>query len=71
MAQNSKSNTVETESSSRGQKIITSFGVDNASSIPLNDSESCDGREMKGGTDNLSHSLKGSSAVQEQTGKSK
>lgn len=48
-------------------KMIEGYGVDNASSIPLNDKESREGRKMGGSTSNLAHSLKGSSAVQEVT----
>jgi hypothetical protein len=55
---------VEMDSSVRGQKISRPFGRDD-SSFPVNDKEAKNGKDMGGGTTNLSHSLTGASAVQD------
>ena len=56
--------TVDTKSQPMGNKMVRSFGADNASGIPLNDKESRDGRKMGGSTTNLAHSLSDDSATQ-------
>jgi hypothetical protein len=52
----------------RGQTVKCATGRDD-SSYKVNDREAREGREMKGGKDNLSHSLSGASAVQNAKGK--
>lgn len=51
----------QTVSAARGQKIVRGFGRDDSSM----DVPNARGKSMGGGTSNLSHSLSGSSAVQE------
>lgn len=58
-------NQITTSKASRGQKIVQSHGLDNASSMKLDDQEARMGKEMGGSTTNLSHSLTGASAVQQ------
>ena len=63
MADKQKGGTVDSMSAPRG-KIVTSYARDNSShSLP-----NTKGKAMKGGTDNLSHSLSGASAVQRPNG---
>ncbi|HWW46320.1 MAG TPA: hypothetical protein VNZ94_00575 [Xanthobacteraceae bacterium] len=52
---------IEKSKAPRGQTIVRSFGRDDSSMDVANSH----GKEMKGGTNNLSHSLTGSSAVQD------
>lgn len=56
-----KDSCVDKTSASRGQTIVTSFGRDNSSL----DVPNTHGKALKGGVDNLSHSLSGASAVQD------
>lgn len=52
----------------RGQKVMCATGRDD-SSLKVKDGEAREGREMRGGKDNLAHSLSGASAVQHTKGK--
>ena len=58
-------NQITKSKAARGQTIVTSHGLDNASSMKVNDQEARMGREMGGSTTNLSHSISGGSAVQQ------
>ena len=59
MADNSS--TVERTKGARGQTIVRSFGRDDSSM----DIPNSHGKELKGGVNNLAHSLSGASAVQD------
>lgn len=52
---------VERTKGARGQTIVRSFGRDDSSM----DVPNSHGKELKGGVNNLTHSLSGSSAVQD------
>jgi hypothetical protein len=61
-----KSDEIETKSIGRGQTINTAFAMDNVKlAMPIESSIKDDYSGFGGGPDNLSHSLTGTSAVQE------
>lgn len=64
-----KSNGIFEHRIGRGQKINTAFGMDNVKLAMPMDSSLNDSGGIKGGTENLKHSLTGASAVNDGLGK--
>ncbi|MCA1458096.1 hypothetical protein I6F35_33725 [Bradyrhizobium sp. BRP22] len=60
MKKDSSNGCVERTKGARGQTIVRGFGRDDSSM----DVSNARGKELKGGVNNLSHSLSGASAVQ-------
>jgi hypothetical protein len=58
---NESSGTMERSKGARGQTIVRGFGRDDSSM----DVPNARGKDLKGGTNNLAHSLSGASAVQD------
>jgi len=62
---NGKSSGIYDEKAGNGQTIKCAYGQDNVHGLDLPETR---GGSMRGGTSNLSHSLKGASAVQDGPG---